>query len=92
MTLPDDMKTAGRDNTFNLLRMMAAPCALVSHSYALAIGNGELEPFKTSLGLSVSMYNRLGDDSPIRAVVDFHRVEGALFRTDRLSQAATCGT
>jgi peptidoglycan/LPS O-acetylase OafA/YrhL len=53
MTLSDDMKTAGRDNNFNLLRVVAALSVLVSHSYALALGNAELEPFKTSLGTSL---------------------------------------
>src|ERR1700692_3634601 len=53
MALSEDMKTAGRDNNFNLLRMVAALCVLVSHSYALAIGDGELQPFKAGLGMSL---------------------------------------
>jgi len=32
----------GRDNNFNLLRMIAASAVLVSHAYPLAIGNGAI--------------------------------------------------
>jgi peptidoglycan/LPS O-acetylase OafA/YrhL len=45
--------TIGRDNNFNLLRMIAATAVLVSHSYALTLGSASAEPFATSLGKSL---------------------------------------
>ena len=43
----------GRDNNFNLLRIVAAFAVLVTHSFALAIGTGAAEPFRDSLGMTM---------------------------------------
>lgn len=40
----------GRDNNFNLVRLIAALAVLFSHSFALVGGAGELEPLHASLG------------------------------------------
>lgn len=45
--------TQGRDNNFNLLRIVAALAVLVTHSFALAIGTGAAEPFRDSLGMTM---------------------------------------
>lgn len=45
--------TQGRDNNFNLIRIVAALSVLVSHSFPLAIGSGAAEPFGESLGLTI---------------------------------------
>ena len=45
--------SAGRDNNFNLIRMLAAYAVLVSHSYALTAGTGDAEPGRGSIGLSL---------------------------------------
>ena len=45
--------TQGRDNNFNLIRIMAALAVLVTHSFALAIGTGAAEPFRDSLGMTM---------------------------------------
>ena len=45
--------TQGRDNNFNLLRLVAALAVLVTHSFALAIGTGAAEPFRDSLGMTM---------------------------------------
>lgn len=42
--------TRGRDNNFNLLRLLAASLMLITHSFALSIGHGEAEPLRASLG------------------------------------------
>ncbi len=44
--------TAGRDNNFNLIRILAALAVLVSHSFALAVGRGAYEPLSHWLGIS----------------------------------------
>jgi peptidoglycan/LPS O-acetylase OafA/YrhL len=51
MTISDF--TQGRDNNFNLIRIVAALAVLTSHSFALAIGTGDAEPFQESLGMSI---------------------------------------
>jgi peptidoglycan/LPS O-acetylase OafA/YrhL len=43
----------GRDNNFNLIRMVAALAVLVTHSFALAIGTGDAEPFRGTLGMTM---------------------------------------
>lgn len=43
----------GRDNNFNLIRIVAALAVLVTHSFALAIGSGDAEPFRESLGMTM---------------------------------------
>jgi len=41
-----------RDNNFNLIRFIAAFGVLLSHSYALSIGNNSKEPFKQLVNMS----------------------------------------
>jgi peptidoglycan/LPS O-acetylase OafA/YrhL len=41
-----------RDNNFNLIRFVAAFGVLFSHSFSLAIGSSETEPFKQLVGMS----------------------------------------
>ena len=43
----------GRDNNFNLIRIIAALAVLVTHSFAVAIGSGDAEPFRGSLGMTM---------------------------------------
>ena len=43
----------GRDNNFNLIRVIAALAVLISHSFPLAIGTGAAEPFGQILGMSM---------------------------------------
>ena len=43
----------GRDNNFNLIRIIAALAVLVTHSFALAIGTADAEPFRDSLGMTL---------------------------------------
>lgn len=43
----------GRDNNFNLLRIIAAFAVLVSHSFALVAGTGAAEPLRDSLDSSL---------------------------------------
>ncbi len=45
--------TQGRDNNFNLMRISAAFAVLVTHSFALAVGSGDAEPFRNSLGVTL---------------------------------------
>jgi peptidoglycan/LPS O-acetylase OafA/YrhL len=42
----------GRDNNFNLIRILAAFAVLVSHSYALTSGSADAEPLRTTLGVT----------------------------------------
>lgn len=44
--------TQGRDNNFNLIRIIAALAVLVTHSFALSIGR-DAEPFRESLGMTM---------------------------------------
>lgn len=43
----------GRDNNFNLIRIVAALAVLVTHSFALTVGSGSAEPFKSTLGMTM---------------------------------------
>lgn len=43
----------GRDNNFNLLRIVAASAVLVTHSFALSAGSGSAEPLRASLGFTL---------------------------------------
>lgn len=45
-----DQLARGRDNNFNLLRMIAASAVLVSHSWPLALGRGTPEPLEFATG------------------------------------------
>jgi len=40
-----------RDNNFNLIRFIAATMVIFTHSYALAMGSGDSEPFRQFWGL-----------------------------------------
>ncbi|WP_420550636.1 acyltransferase family protein [Litorivicinus lipolyticus] len=43
----------GRDNNFNLIRLIAAFLVLLTHSFALVAGTGDAEPLKSTLGLTL---------------------------------------
>jgi peptidoglycan/LPS O-acetylase OafA/YrhL len=43
----------GRDNNFNLLRFIAATMVIWSHSFPLALGPGDNEPLRSSLGVTL---------------------------------------
>jgi peptidoglycan/LPS O-acetylase OafA/YrhL len=45
--------TQSRDNNFNLIRIVAALAVLITHSFALAIGSGDAEPFRDTLGMTM---------------------------------------
>lgn len=45
--------TQGRNNNFNLIRVLAAYAVLVTHSFALAIGTPDAEPFRETLGMTM---------------------------------------
>ena len=45
--------TQGKDNNFNLIRIISAMAVLVTHSFALAIGSGNAEPFQDTLGMTM---------------------------------------
>lgn len=45
--------TRDRDNNFNLIRIVASLAVLITHSFALAIGSGDAEPFRDSLGMTL---------------------------------------
>jgi len=42
----------GRNNNFNLLRFLAAVLVIWSHSFALALGSGDSEPLRSTLGVT----------------------------------------
>jgi peptidoglycan/LPS O-acetylase OafA/YrhL len=45
--------TQGKDNNFNLIRIVAAFAVLVTHSFALVTGTADAEPFRASLGMTM---------------------------------------
>jgi len=45
--------TSGRDNNFNIMRLLAASAVLIGHSFTLATGNQEIEPFVRELGITL---------------------------------------
>src|ERR1700733_14431477 len=51
LTLKD--YSSGRNNNFNIVRLIAASMVLVSHSFTLATGNPETEPFANQIGLTL---------------------------------------
>lgn len=44
---------SGRDNNFNLIRMIAASGVLVSHAFPIALGLGVKQPFETATGFTL---------------------------------------
>ena len=44
--------TTSRDNNFNLIRFVAALLVLHSHSFALALGSGDAEPLRNTIGMT----------------------------------------
>lgn len=44
---------SGRDNNFNLIRMLAAAGVLVSHAFPIASGPGTLQPFEAATGFTL---------------------------------------
>jgi len=48
-----EQASIGRDNNFNLLRMVAASAVLVTHSFAIQSGSPATEPLRASLGMSL---------------------------------------
>ena len=45
--------TSGRDNNFNLIRIIAALLVLISHAFALSIGTGDAEPLRAGYGMTL---------------------------------------
>ena len=45
--------TKTRDNNYNLIRFVAALLVLITHSFALALGGGDAEPLKNSIGMTL---------------------------------------
>ncbi len=43
----------GRDNNFNLIRIVAAMAVLITHSFAVAAGSSDAEPFRERLGMTM---------------------------------------
>jgi peptidoglycan/LPS O-acetylase OafA/YrhL len=43
----------GRDNNFNLIRMIAALAVLVSHAWPIALGPGTVEPLAATIGIAL---------------------------------------
>jgi len=43
----------GKDNNFNLIRILAALAVLITHSFALATGSPAAEPFRNTLGMTM---------------------------------------
>lgn len=46
-------KVGGRDNNFNLLRVIAAAAVLVSHAYPISLGPGAVEPLSACLSMTL---------------------------------------
>lgn len=59
MVLKISDRASGRDNNFNLIRMIAATSVLLSHAYPLAVGADALEPFEKILTQD-HMHDNLG--------------------------------
>lgn len=48
--------TQGKDNNFNLIRIVAAVSVMVTHSFVLSIGTSEAEPLLESLGMTLGSF------------------------------------
>jgi peptidoglycan/LPS O-acetylase OafA/YrhL len=46
----------GRDNNFNLIRMLAASAVLVSHAWPMVYGDGAVEPLEALTGYSLGTF------------------------------------
>jgi peptidoglycan/LPS O-acetylase OafA/YrhL len=46
-------RSTGRDNNFNLIRVLAASGVLVSHAYPISLGPGAAEPLQGLLGMTL---------------------------------------
>jgi len=71
----------GRDNNFNLIRFSAASAVLISHAFAVAIGSGDAEPMRHTLGLTWGYI----------AVDVFFLTSGFLVTASLLSRRSTVG-
>lgn len=69
----------GRDNNFNIIRILAALAVLITHSFALAIGTGDAEPFRDTLGMTMGSI----------AVDVFFITSGFLVTSSLLNQKST---
>ncbi|MEJ6012161.1 acyltransferase [Novosphingobium aquae] len=49
-------RVTGRDNNLNLIRMVAAVCVMVSHTFPLALGVGTAEPLEHATGRSLGTF------------------------------------
>lgn len=47
--------TKGRDNNFNLIRIVAALAVLISHGFSLSMGNADAEPLRKTIGMSLGL-------------------------------------
>lgn len=45
--------TDSRNNNFNLIRIVAAYCVLITHSFVITMGTGDSQPFRHALGMSI---------------------------------------
>lgn len=46
-------RASGRENNFNLLRIVAATAVLISHAWPIALGKNTLEPLQSALGIKL---------------------------------------
>ena len=62
---------SGRDNNFNIIRMIAASSVLVSHSYPLTRGVGTAEPLDSVLEFSLGLFVAV----TLCSIVSWHLIE-----------------
>ncbi len=73
-----EAKVSGRDNNFHLMRMLAASMVLISHSFALALGDVKQEPWRQIWGVT-----------PGSAAVEIFFIISGLLVTQSLMQRAS---
>lgn len=56
LAIPLVHRISGRDNNLNLIRMLAAFCVMVSHSFPVTRGFGADEPLKAATGSTLGYY------------------------------------